>query len=59
MLDYNIETLQGQLQQKHCARPSLQLHAVVWPQQIMNSSVTESPFAQLLRPLNLKMHAFL
>ena len=26
---------------------------------LLNSSVTESPFAQLLRPLNLKMHAFL
>ena len=26
---------------------------------LMNSSVTESPFAQLLRPLNLKMHAVL
>ena len=24
---------------------------------LMNSSVTESPFAQLLRPLNVKMHA--
>ena len=26
---------------------------------VMNSSVTESPFAQLLRTLNLKIHAFL
>ena len=34
-------------------------HGCTGEEKNMNSSVTESPFAQLLRTLNLKIHAFL